>query len=192
MAQSGILGSLIDSPRKQRRFFIVSGAVFAIGVVAFVSMVVLHGTSNAFTDTISNQKAQLVTPEKHVPITKAQIELARRFIETAPARKNLGEAYSLVDVDLKGTMTKQQWETGNIPVIQYEAVNARTAKFVVRYSYETEALLEIDLIPRAHTQQRPHLLFFLGLKREGAKKTGRWLVNYWEPRWKPPVPMAPG
>src|SRR4051794_13791980 len=103
MAQStGILGGLMDSPRKQRRFFIVSGAIFAVGLIAFVSMVLLHGTSNAFTDTISNQKAKLLVPEKKVPISKEQIALARRFIKTAPARKDLAAAYSFVDPDLKG------------------------------------------------------------------------------------------
>ena len=191
MAQStGILGGLLDSPRKQRRFLIVSGTVFAAGLIAFISMVVLRGTPNAFTDTISNKPAQLAHPEKKVPITKAQLELARTFIKTAPARRNLAQAYTMVDADLKGTLTKKQWMTGNIPVIEYQAANADTASFVVDYSYETSALLEIDLIPKGHTQKRPHLLFFVGLKREGGRKDGRWLVNYWEPRWKPPVPMA--
>jgi len=193
MAQSsGILNGLGDSPRKQRRLLILSGAVFVAGIVAFVSMVFLRGTSNAFTDTYSNQPAQLNHPEKKVPITKAQIALARDFISTAVSRRNLDKAWDIVDVDLKGRMSKKQWMTGNIPVIEYDAINTDHAAFVVDYSYETSALMEVDLIPKPHTQKRPHLLFFIGLKREHGKKNGRWLVDYWQPNWRPPVPMAVG
>jgi hypothetical protein len=39
----------------------------------------------------------------------------------------------------------------------------------------------------------PRYLFFaIGLKREGGKPTGRWLVNYWQPRWRPLVLDAVG
>jgi hypothetical protein len=189
---TGILGGMLDSPRKQRRFLIISSAVFAIGVVAFISVFLLRGTSNAFPDTISNQPAKLAQPEKTVPVTKDQVTLMRTFIKTAVARKQLGYAYSLVDADLKGTMTLKQWETGNIPVIQYEAENVNTAEFIPIYHYQTEALFNIDLIPVGHTQKRPELLFFIGMKRAGGSKTGKWLIDYWQPRWRPPVPANPG
>ena len=61
---TGILGGWLDSPRKQRRFLIISAAVFAIGVVAFISVFVLRGTSNAFPDTISNQPAKLAAKRR--------------------------------------------------------------------------------------------------------------------------------
>lgn len=189
---TGILGGMLDSPRKQRRFLIISSAVFAIGVVAFVSVFVLRGTSNAFPDTISSQPAKLAKPQKTVPVTKEQVTLMRTFIKTAVARKKLAYAYSLVNADLKGTMTLKQWETGNIPVIQYEAENVNTAEFIPIYHYETQALFNVDLIPVGHTQERPELLFFIGMKRSGDSKTGKWLIDYWQPRWRPPVPAAPG
>ena len=191
MAQSsGILGGLVDSPKKQRRLMIISALVFGAGVIAFVSVFFLRGTSNAFTDTFSNQPAQLSHPEKKVPITKHQISLAREFIKTAVSRHNLGKAWNIVDVDLRGRMTRKEWMTGNIPVIEYDAINADKAAFVVDYSYETTALMEVDLIPKPHTQRRPHLLFYIGLKREHGKKTGRWLIDYWQPNWRPPIPAA--
>ena len=189
---TGILGGMLDSPRKQRRFLIISAAVFAVGVVAFVSVFVLRGTSNAFPDTISSQPAKLAQPQKTVPVTKEQDTLMRTFIKTAVARTRLAYAYSLVNADLKGTMTLKQWETGNIPVIQYEAENVNTAEFIPIYHYETQALFNVDLIPVGHTQARPELLFFIGMKRAGGSKTGKWLIDYWQPRWRPPVPAAPG
>src|SRR3954447_1279 len=153
MANStGILGGLFDSPRRQRRFLILSGAVFAIGLIAFVSTVVLGGTSNAYPDTISSQPAKVYHQEKTVPVTKAQIALMRSFIKTAVARKRLGYAYDIVDSDLKGTMTRKQWATGAIPVVQYEAENADTVSFEKVYSYRTSALFNVNLIPVGHTQ----------------------------------------
>lgn len=186
---SGTLGGFFNSPRRQRRLLILSGAVLIAGVATFLALVVFRGTSNAFTDTFSNKPAQLYHPEKRVPVSKAEISLARKFIHTAVAREDLGAAYDLVDADLKGTMTRKQWETGDIPVITYHADNVDTAAFVVDYSYETQALMEIDLV-NSGDETRPHLLFFIGLKRADGKKDGRWLVNYWQPHWRPPVPAA--
>src|SRR5438105_1619138 len=151
---TGILSGMLDSPRKQRRLFILSGGIFAAGVIAFVSVFLLRGTPNAFTDTFSNQPAKLVKPQKTVRVTKEQIALMRTFIKTAVARKNLGFAYTIVDPDLRGTMTKKQWLTGDIPIIQYLAENVDTAAFDPVYHYQTSALFYVDLIPVGHTQKR--------------------------------------
>jgi len=185
--QEGFFGS----PRRQRQLFWVSGGVLLVGIGAFLALVVFRGTGNAFTDTFSNKPAQLYHPAKKTPITKQEIALARRFIETAVQRKNLGEAYGFTHPDLRGGLTKAQWEKGDIPVISYTPANAKTAAFVVDYSNQTQALLEVDLIARPNTETRPELRFYIGLKREGGKPNGRWLVNYWEPHWRPPVPQAP-
>ena len=179
------------SPRAQRRILIVSGGIFAVGLIAFISVVVLRGTSNAFQSPISTKPAQLVKKEKTVPPDKAAFATARKFMQTAVLRKNLDEAWSIVDVDLKGRMTKKQWDTGNIPVIGYPANNINTTAFQVDFSYPTEMLLEVDLVAKPGSGVRPHLPFFLGLKRAGGKKDGKWLVRYWEPHWRPPVPAAP-
>ena len=189
---SGISSGLWGSPRKQRRLFWVSGVVLLAGIAALLAIVVFRGTGNAFPDKFSNQPAQLNQPEKDAPVSKDQISLARRFIETAVARKDLDAAYSFVHPDLRGGLTRAQWDKGNIPVLFYQADNAETVSFKVDYSYQTQALFEVNLHAKPGTEERPSLLFFLGLKRENGKPTGRWLVNYFEPNWRPPVPMAPG
>lgn len=188
---SGMTGGFLGSPRRQRQLFWGSVVVLLAGVGVFLALVVFRGTPNAFTDTFSNQPAQLYHPDKKVPISREQLALARRFILTAVARKDLDQAYNFTHPDLRGGLTRAQWDKGNIPVVYYQARNAKTAAFTVDYSYKTQALLEVDLTAKAHTETRPELLFFLGLKREGGKPTGRWLVNYWEPHWRPPVPQAP-
>jgi hypothetical protein len=189
---SGILTGFLNSPRKQRRFMIVSAAVLVIGASAFLAMVVFRGTPNAFTDTISNKPATLYHPDKTVKLQPEETALARKFIKTAVERQNLDAAYELVHADLKGNLTRKQWDTGNIPVVTYPARNADTAAFTVDYSFKTSALLEVDLVARPGQDQRPELRFFIGLKRAGGKPDGRWLVNYWQPHWRPPVPQAVG
>jgi hypothetical protein len=189
---SGILQGFSNSPRKQRRFFIVSASVLIIGAGVFLATVVFKGTPNAFTDTLSNKPAQLYHPDKPVKLSKEETALARQFIQTAVARRNLNAAYAIVHPDLKGGLTRKQWDTGNIPVVMYPAQNAETAAFTVDYSFKTAALLEVDLVAKKGQDQRPELRFYIGLKREGGKPTGRWLVNYWQPHWKPPVPQAVG
>ena len=193
MAQSsGISGALWGSPRRQRRFFWLSGAVLLAGIAAFLAFVVFRGTSNAYPDKFSNQPAQLNHPDKKAPVTKEQISLARRFLKTAVTRTDLKSAYWLVGPDLRGGLSQKQWMTGNIPVLYYHADNADTVAFKTDYSFQKQALFEVNLHAKPGTENRPTLLFFIGLARQGGKANGRWLVNYFEPNWRPPIPMAPG
>ncbi|HZU20599.1 MAG TPA: hypothetical protein VE982_05240 [Gaiellaceae bacterium] len=184
-------GRVLSSPRAQRRLLIGSAVVFVAGAIAIL-VALMHGTGNAFVGTISNKPASLVAKDKAVPPSPAAFRVARKFIETAVLRRNIDASYALVHPDLRGRMTRAQWDTGNIPVIDYPAENAKTATFLVDFSYQTQMLLEVDLVAKPGSGVRPHLAFFLGLKRAHGKKNGAWLVNYWEPHWRPPVPLAGG
>jgi hypothetical protein len=183
--------TFFGSPKNQRRFLIGSIIVFVAGLAAFISLVVLRGTGNAFNSPISTVPAQIVKKEQKAPVSPVALATARKFIETAVLRKNVDSAWSIAHVDLKGRMTRKQWDTGNIPVVDYPAENAATAKFIVDYSYKTEMMAEIDLIAKPGSGVRPELDFYIGLKRAGDKPNGKWLVSYWEPHWRPPVPMSP-
>ena len=195
MARSSgtISGDFFNSPRRQKQMLWGGGAVLAAGIVAFVSVVVLHNSGNKFTDTFSTQPAQFAKKEVKMKPTAAEFAVARKFIRTAVARRDLAASYDLVHTDLKGRMTRKEWTTGDIPVIQFDAKNADTAAFVTEYSYADQGLFDIDLIAKPGTSARPHLLFFIGLKRTKLKSGawGPWLVNYWEPHWRPPIPAAP-
>ena len=86
-------------------------------------------------------------------------------------------------------MTRAEWDSGTIPVVPYPAMNAATTAFILDYSYQTEALYEVELVAKPGTGIRP-MLFFIGLKRERGKRTGRWLVSYWQAHYRPPVPYS--
>ena len=179
-----------DSPKNQRRILIGSILIFVIGVAAFVSIFWLRGTSNAFQSPISNKPAQLVHKDKTVPVDPEALRVARKFMSTAVLRKNIDAAWDITNVDLKGRMTRKSWDTGNIPVIDYPANNIKSAQFVIDYSYKTQMLAEVDLVAKPGSGVRPHLDWYIGLRREHNKPNGRWQVSYWEPHWRPPLPLA--
>lgn len=185
--KTGGLKALLSSPRGQRRILLVSLVVFVAGAVA-ATVVFVKNTSNAFVGTNSTTTVALIKTPKTVKPSAAAFAVAREFIRTAVARKNLDVSYDIVHPDLKGRLTRKQWDTGNIPVVDYPANNINSAAFIVDFSYPTQMLLEVDLVAKEGSGVRPHLLFFIGLKRAHDSPTGRWLVNYWEPHWKPPVP----
>jgi hypothetical protein len=175
-----------NSPKNQKRILIGSILIFVIGAAAFISIVLLRGTGNAFTAPISTNPAQLVHKDKKVPVSPTALATARKFIETAVLRHDVDAAWPIVHVDLRGRMTRKDWDTGNIPVVDYPANNATTAQFVIDYSYQTSMLAEVDLVAKPGSGVRPHLDFYIGLK----KKAGKWLVSYWEPHWRPPIPAS--
>jgi hypothetical protein len=187
--QAGAFDAFFASPRNQRRLLIVSLVVFAAGAVA-ATVAFFPGTSNAFKSTFSTVPAKLYHQPKAVKPDPTALQLARKFIQTAVERRDLDASYNIVHPDIRGRLTRKEWDTGNIPVIDYPAENAKTASFLVDYSYPTQMLLEVDLVAKPGSGVRPHLLFFIGLKRKADKTSGRWLVNYWQPHWRPPVPAG--
>jgi len=179
---------LLSSPRAQRRLIWIGGGVFSVGLVVFLSTTVLRGTSGLHSP-ISNRAAQHVKPLVKAPPDKKAYKVAREFIETAVLRKRLDDAYTLVNDDIKGGMSREEWDTGNIAVVSYPAGNTKTAGFTVISSFKTQLMLLVDLVARPNADVRPHLPFWLGLVRAHGRPNGRWLVNYWLPDWMPPVPI---
>jgi hypothetical protein len=118
-----------------------------------------------------------------VKLTPGATRVARRFIETAVARKNLPEAYSLVTSEIRQGQSLKSWNTGNIAVVPYPVVDVKYAPMKIDFSYPNEAMIEVALLPKAGTKVRGQL-FIMDL----VKRNGKWLVNSWVPRASPPVP----
>jgi hypothetical protein len=181
-------GARFRSPRVRRRLELVVVLAAVIGGGAAL-IALVPSASHRLNSPISTQPAQLVPKDKPAPPDPAATRLGRKFIETAVLRTDLDWAYDHVSADLKGRMTRAEWDRGTIPVIPYPAMNAATTAFMVDFSFETEALYEVELVAPAGTHMRP-MPFYIGLKREKGRPTGRWLVSYWAPHWRPPVPYS--
>jgi hypothetical protein len=179
------------SPKAQRRFFFASLGVLTAGIVALIVLVLLPNKPTK-DQPLSNQPAQLVKKDPKRPVDPEAIAIGRKFLLTAVVRKDLNWAYDHVHVNLKGRMSRKEWDTGNIPVIPCDAENATTTAFIPQFSYQREVEFEIALIPKPHSVycgERP-LRFYIALQREHDSPTGRWLVSYFELHWHPPV-LAP-
>jgi len=118
-----------------------------------------------------------------VKLTPGATVVARRFIETAVARKNLSAAYNLVTSEIRQGQTLSQWNTGNIAVIPYPVDDVKYAPMKIDFSYPKEALVEIALLPKANAKIKSQL-FQMDLVKRGDK----WLVNSWSPKSSAPVP----
>ncbi len=177
---------ILSSPRTQRRLLWFSGGVLVLGVIVFLAS--YFTGSSGYQAPISHKAAQTAPKQIKAPPDPAAYKVARKFIETAPLRKNLDVAYPLVNGEISGGMTRKAWDKGNIAVLPYPAGNTKTAGFTVLWSYKTQLMLVVDLVARRGAHVRPHLPFFLGLVRAHNKPNGRWLVNYWEADWAPPIP----
>jgi hypothetical protein len=181
-----------NSPRLQRRAFFVSLAVLAAGIIAIIVTVALPSKSNALDTPISSKPAQTVENDPPARVDPVAIAVGRKFLQTAVIRKNLDWAYDNVHVDLKGRMSRKVWDRGNIPVIPFDAQNANTTAFIPRFSLQKEVEFEITLVPKVHAVYagtKP-LRFYIALRRDKDKANGRWLVSYFEPHWKPPIPLS--
>jgi hypothetical protein len=188
-SSSSVSDGFLGSPRNQRRLLWLSGGVFGIGLIVFISVFVLRGSPGP-SSPISTVPAQTAAKQVKAPPDPQAFKVARKFIETAVLRKNLDAAYPIVNSEIKGGLSKKQWETGNIPVIGYPAGNSKTAAFEVLWSYKTQLMTVVDLVAKKGAHVRPHLPFFLGLVRADNKPNGKWLVNYFEADWSPPVPSS--
>jgi hypothetical protein len=187
-----VLENLRNSPRQQRRVFFASLVVLAGGIIALIAVVLLPSKDNALDTPISTQKADVVKNDPSAPVDPAAITVARKFLLTAAQRKDLDWAYDNVHVDLKGRMSRAEWDKGNIPVVPFDAQNAMTTAFIPVFHLKKEVEFLIALVPKVHAVyagDKP-VQFFIALRRAGDKSDGRWLVSYFEPDYKPPIPLA--
>jgi hypothetical protein len=180
------LAAKLQSPRFQHRVLWASIAILLAGVIAFV---VTH-----YTNTAKSTQAPLNTavPPKDVSKNPKTIKLdpqaravAKKFIETAVARKNLRAAYALAGPQIKQGQSLKSWLTGDIAVIPYPVSDLDFAPMKIDYSYPNEALIEVALLPKKGSKVKS-ALFMMDLK----KIRGKWLVDSWVPRGTPPVPCS--
>ena len=113
--------------------------------------------------------------------------MAIRFVQTAVARKNLDEAWTLSGPNLRGGLTRAEFLTGNNPVVPYPIDELDVAPYKIDYSYVDQALIEVALLPRKGAHIRGQV-FYLRLEKVGKGPSAHWVVNNWVPRASAVVP----
>ena len=185
-AISGVRGGPRGGYARRRRLIVVgAGALVALAVVlAFV----FGPNRNSTPEKFSAVPATRTPVETKAPLSKEARHVAIRFVQTAVARKNLAEAWTLVGPNLRGGLSRKQWLTGNNPVVPYPAAAIDYAPYKIDYSYTNSALLEVALLAKK-TAKIKSQLFMLQLKKIGSGATAHWVVDNWVPRSVPVVPQ---
>jgi hypothetical protein len=168
------------------RWRLPSLLLLVAGVVA-AAVTWIGDTGTSQEEPVSEKPAQVYTPRKQVPLDVEARRVAGRFILTAVAREDLAESYALAHPELRQGMTREEWVSGDIPVVYYPAAQIDAATFKVDESYADEVILQVALLPKESSDLKPQI-FYIGLKKTGK----RWQVHYWVPRGAPAIPNARG
>ena len=169
-----------SSPRFRRRALKV-GILLAVVVAAALVSIFFWNTAT-IVETPLHGKADVYVPPIPVKMAPAErravIATAALFVRTAVRREHAERAYELVGPNLRGTTTRDEWRSGDIPVVPYPVDDARW-KF--DYSYANESGLQVAVFPTPGAGIRP-AVFNLSLRSVGAGEQRRWLVDSWSPR----------
>lgn len=139
----------------------VAGAVLVAGIVAFAVTRLDSGTSTP--------------PHRKAPLSAEERRVALEFVSTAVGRRDLPRAWELAAPELKQGMSRDEWNTGTIPVVPYPVAQARTLLRAVN-SFTDAGELRVTFVPRAGATTHA-ATFTLQLR----KLDGRWLVSAWVP-----------
>lgn len=178
----------IFRPQIKRRPGWQKALPWVVGVVlvgaAIAGGIIWSNTGHSTATPLTNKPALDVSKvPSTVKLQPGATQVARRFIETAVARKHLPQAYRLVTEEIRQGQSLKSWNTGNIAVIPYPVDAVKYAPMKIDFSYPKEAQIEVALLPQKGSKVRPQL-FIMDL----VKRDGKWLVNSWVPRSSPPVP----
>ena len=193
----------LSSARFNRYLMWFSGLVLAAGV-AFLLIKLVPGSNQT---RVGNEPGFVPKlPAKSLPLTNAKGAQVKRyeeldpevrttirtFLATAVARRHLDKSWAVVAPSLKQGYTFQEWSKGGsrkggLPVIPYPIENVDTTQYYLDYASTKDILLEVGVSAPAAKKMRP-VSFQLGLVARGKGADRHWLVNYWMPRWTPPIP----
>jgi hypothetical protein len=169
---------ILKSPRRRRRLIKVAL------VLAFIPLVYLGirlSTPGSPENANGPEVPNYVQP-KSSPFTAEEKSAVRpvlaQFIRDAVAREDVAKSWDLAGPDLRSGMTRKEWDTGAIPVVNYPASHRGLGSWsYVKYSYTNTVGLEVFVFPKPGSGYSA-----MTADAEVVKDNdGRWRVNYWMP-----------
>lgn len=122
------------------------------------------------------------TQPKKAPFTaQRRREVApvlRQFILTAVDRQNVGTSWNISAPSLREGFSRKQWNSGDLPVVPYPALDRGLGQGYVEYSYTDSVGMEVYLFPKpgsGYSQLTADVELVKG-------EDGKWLVDYWMPK----------
>jgi hypothetical protein len=184
-----VVQSALSSRRVNRWLFALGALVLAAGIIAI--LVTKIGNNSGTTENANPTGppiSQLEKAQKNIRFPAGAWKVAKQFIMTAPARKNLAQSYALADANVRGGLTLEQWKTGNIPVPYFPTSE------IIRYNWKNtnfahprDAAVNLFLVPTAKSglQTGP---FMIEVVKVGHGANAHWLVDYFGAMRGVPVP----
>ena len=194
-----VFQTALSSARFNRYLMWFSGLVLAAGV-AFLAIKLVPGNDKTQVKPDTGFVPQL--PAKSQPLTNAKGETIKTYAELDPevrttiktflasavARRNLDKSWDVIAPSMKKGYTFQSWSHAKaLPIVPYPIENVDSTQYYLDYASTREILLEVGVSAPAAKKMRP-VAFQLGLVPRGKGVQKHWLVNYWMPRWTPPIP----
>jgi hypothetical protein len=186
--------SVLSSRKLQQALPWIAGGVLALGVITFLQ--VLNRPED---DPVPTQRvaAQVAKEPKTVPPSPEARRLVSQFLNTAVdrdgsdavLRRKLDAAWKISSPNIRGGLTKNEWLTGNIPVVPYDVSSVERAPVRLDWSYPSEASFAVMLLPKDGSSEKPQT-FFITVKKFGKGANARWMVDYFAPYAPPVVPDA--
>jgi hypothetical protein len=186
---ASVVQNALSSRRFNRWLLVVGALVLAAGIIAI--LVTKVGNNSGTTENANPTGPaipEIAKGQKNIRFPAAAWQVAKEFLTSAPARKNLAQSYALVDENAKGGFTLEQWKTGNIPVPYFPTSQ------IIRYNWKNtnfahprNALVNLILIPTEKSGMRPGTFQIESIK-VGQGENAHWLVDYFGAVQGPPVP----
>jgi hypothetical protein len=184
-----VVQSALSSRRFNRWLLVLGVLVLAAGVIAILVTKVGNNSGNTENANPTGPPIRaLEKAQKNIRFPADAWKVAKQFIMTAPARKNLAQAYALTDANVRGGLTLAQWKTGNIPVPYFPTTE------IIRYNWKNtnfahprDAAVNLILIPTAKSGLRT-APFQIEVIKVGQGAKAHWVVDYFGAVQGPPVP----
>ncbi|MEP6910092.1 MAG: hypothetical protein ABI896_06650 [Actinomycetota bacterium] len=188
-----------SSARFNRYMLWLGSGVLAVGVVVLLFAFVKGSDKTSFGPE-QGFRAQL--PEHSTPLKNAngvtvrtfyQLDpevrtTIRTFLATAVSRKHLEDSWTVIAPSVKKGYTLASWSHAKaLPVIPYPIEDVSKSQYYLDYASTREILIEVG-VSAAPKYKLRSTAFQLGLVPVGAGANQHWLVDYWMPRWTPPLP----
>jgi hypothetical protein len=189
----------LSSARFNRLILWLGVAVFAVGALALVFK--LAGGSDP-TSAAPDKGFHPTLPQNATPLRNSQgvaiktfwqldpaiRQTIRTFLVTGVSRKDQSRAWDVVAPSVRKGYTHKSWTKANaLPIIFYPVANVDHVQYYLDYASTQEILIEVGLFAPKRYAMRP-TTFQLGLVPDGPRGQRHWLVDYFMPRWTPPLP----
>jgi hypothetical protein len=195
-----VFQTALSSARFSRFLMWGSGILLFVGVVVLLmSLVKGNDTTSVNPDkgfhpqlpakSSPLQNSQGVTITKFNELDPEVRSTIRTFLATAVTRKHLDASWGVISPSLRQGYTFKSWSHAKaLPVIPYPIADVDSTDYFLDYASTREILLEVGVSAPPAAKMRP-TSFQLGLVPVSAGKDKKvWRVNYWMPRWTPPLP----